>query len=584
MSGMSKSGLICRVRPLVLALLCAGLLAACGRPAEDAPRSAPGETELRARIQAQARAALAGLRADAAAPMPALSAPVWRALAGDVPEAAAQRSRLEAAEQRALATLMRQFNERLDARLPQRRAGMTPAVPALAAAPPARSSSAWQRAGERLTEWLPKAHAQGLDADGVAGVITANATIGLLGGVGDLGKVAPGTDLSGLNGELKGQDGETATVRVTADTDGAPTVELASSVTIPLVLTADSKVSLTTTGLCPDAAGKLAFTLRLAQGGRAGSGRNVAYDREIEVKVSATVGEDAEIAEADMHTRQGERSTAGGRQVYVETATDWHVSGSDVGQPELRGHRLVRASSQANASDDAMALNGVKRALVTATAALQAAAARWQSGACIRIDAKSPGSVRPKASSAIPVRVLHRLEGGEVAARVKAALSGGASVAPELLAPAPGTITHVAPDVRRADMQIRLTANSRRGRAAELLKLSINEDQYTIEGGADEFHGTGVVCDLARPFTVEGSGVVVSFTPSSAQGGSYSYKGSMGGFAVWGEGTYTVRFDGAVATALVATGPGSVKTPRGVVSNTGTETYTLAPTRNGYCN
>jgi hypothetical protein len=58
----------------------------------------------------------------------------------------------------------------------------------------------------------------------------------------------------------------------------------------------------------------------------------------------------------------------------------------------------------------------------------------------------------------------------------------------------------------------------------------------------------------------------------------------MGGFAVWGEGTYTVRFDGDVATAIVATGPGSVKTPRGVVSNTGTETYTLEPTRNGNCN
>lgn len=573
-----------RARPVALAVLGAGLLAACGRPADDTPRGAPGGAELRARLQVQARAALAGLRVDAAAPMPALNAPVWQALAGDLPVAAAQHARLEAAEQRALTTVVREFNERLDARLSQRRAGIAPAVPALTAAPQVRASSAWQRAGERLTDWLPQAHAQGLDADGVTGVIIANSTIGLLGGVGDLGKVAPGTDLSGLNSELKGRDGETATVRVTADTEGTPTVELASSVTIPLLLTADSKVSLTTTGLCPDAAGKLGFTLRLSQGGRAGSGRNVAYDREIELKVSATVGEDAEIAEADMHTRQGERSTAGGRQVYVETATDWHVSGPGVGQPELRGHRLVRASSQADASDDEMALNGVQRALITATAALQAAASRWQSGACIRIDAKSPGGVRPKASSAIPVRVVHRLEGGEVAARVKSALSGGASVAPELLAPAPGTITHIAPDARRADMQIRLTATSRRGKAEEVLRLSINEEQYSIDGGADEFHGTGLVCDLARPFTVEGGGVVVSFTPSSVQGGSYTYKGSMGGFAVWGEGSYTVRFDGEVATAIVATGPGNVKTPRGVVSNTGTETYTLAPTRNGYCN
>jgi hypothetical protein len=102
-----------------------------------------------------------------------------------------------------------------------------------------------------------------------------------------------------------------------------------------------------------------------------------------------------------------------------------------------------------------------------------------------------------------------------------------------------------------------------------------------MEGGADEFHGTGTVCNLAEQFFVEGSGVTVRFEPSSEQGGRYSYSGTMSGFAVYGHGTYTVKMHEDVAVSITATGPGSVKTPMGVQTRTGTEEYRLTPLAEG---
>lgn len=570
-------------RRVAIALIATSLLAGCERSPESAWNAPGNDPVVNARLQAAARATLATARIDPKAPMPALNAPVWQATAAKLPQVAARRARLEAAEQRALATLARRSNERLEARRPRgAAAGGLPSSIAThtqlaATAPRSRQIGDW------MTAWLPQAHAQGLTANDFVGMIIGNNTVKLLGGIGDFGKVPPGTDLSGLNVDVRDGDGQTASMRVTAGADGRPTAELTSTSVIPMVLSANSKVALTTAGLCPDAAGKVEFTLRLSQSGHAGSGKNVVYDREIEVNVSATVGDDAEIAEADIRTRQGERSAAGGRQVYVETATEWHQRGPDSSKIQLRDHRLVRTSSQANDSDAAMAENGVRTALVTAAGALYGAAARWKSGTCIRIDAKSPGTVKPKASSRIPVRVLHRLEGGEIPARVTVTLSGGESITPELIAPAPGTLTHVAPDSRRAQMEIVLVATSRRGKAEERLKLSIADTGWRIDGRLDETTITGVVCGtLDQPFTATAPEVAGQwqFTPSDATGGKFSYvAANVGGTRGNGAGSYNVIGDPGTGNpvSLHIKGTGSIHSPLGTFSGPINERLTLTP-------
>ncbi len=66
-------------------------------------------------------------------------------------------------------------------------------------------------------------------------------------------------------------------------------------------------------------------------------------------------------------------------------------------------------------------------------------------------------------------------------------------------------------------------------------------------------------------------------TPEKAgASGTYSYTGVMSGFAVWGEGTCQVHFDeSGSAGRMVATGPGSVRTPIGVQSRVDSENYTM---------
>jgi hypothetical protein len=104
-----------------------------------------------------------------------------------------------------------------------------------------------------------------------------------------------------------------------------------------------------------------------------------------------------------------------------------------------------------------------------------------------------------------------------------------------------------------------------------------------MEGGLDDFHGIGEVCDLEQTFFVEGSGNTVRFEPSSRDGGRYSYSGTMSGFHVHGKGTYTVKFVDDVAVSIVATGPGTVETPIGPQTGQGTEKYTLTPLGESGC-
>lgn len=111
------------------------------------------------------------------------------------------------------------------------------------------------------------------------------------------------------------------------------------------------------------------------------------------------------------------------------------------------------------------------------------------------------------------------------------------------------------------------------GKIERLAKIAAGCRGYSITGGADEFLGTGTTCDITQPFTVSGSGVTMTFTPSSYQGGSYSYSGSISDIAVSGSGDYTVNYQDGIAVSIKAGGDGSA----GGAEGSGDEFYTLVP-------
>lgn len=508
-----------------------------------------------------------------------------------IPELAKHRATLEQSERELLRNALEQFKPKVKEWMtrvrPKEKAAAldssTPIQPlAYRVAPlthPAPLAWNWLTSG--LDALIPSAHAQSLDAGSFIAVINGMTVTQFLGNICDQGKIPEGTDLSGMGSEYKDKNGK-AKFEVIRESDGAPTVAIETTMAMPLFfLEANSRIALTGTALCPDPSGKVEFKIKLGQAGRAGSGNSMIYDKSREAAITAYVDDNADIASADIKTQHSERSTAGGRQVYIESATDWHLNGEDWKSLHLTDHRTVRASSQASETDQSLILDGMKHSLVLAMGALYGAKARWEDGACVRINATSPGTVKPKATSNIPVSVTHRQEGTAVPAKVTVELEGGQSVSPSLIPHAPGDVTHVAVDKESVTMTITLKARSKRGGAREWLKIVTKGMVFKLDGGADEFHGTGIVCDFEKPFKVKGDGLTLTFTPSSKSGGTYKYSGTLQGFAAWGNGTYTVKYDGDNPVHVTAKGPGTVKTPMGDMTADGTEEYSVSASQSG---
>lgn len=520
------------------------------------------------KLEQDVQAALADMKIPERPAFPSLNAETVDVLSREVPELAKHRSAIEAADKALLAQAAAELAERATPQGEPAVAG--PAGPRVSSAPAMSSRRFAPGAGGWI---VPAAHAQNLDVSGVTSAISGVSGASLLGGIAD--------SVSGsgsYESVIEGKGGERAVISVKADSDGTVTSSVSSNTDIPILgLQANAKTTFVTKSLCPDASGRVEFTIRLNQTGTAGASGAASYDSSVEAQVVLTVNDNAELADQQIHTRYS-RKTAGGKGgTAIAGEADWHTDG---GKFVLDAHR---PGARSGSGAEAMETSSAAAALALAAGASVGAERHWQNGHCIRIRAQSPGRVDPRAKSSIPVAVVTTDGAGEVPAKVTATLTGGASIDPTVIARAPGTIVHTAPEAKKAEMSIRLDAVSRRGKATETLRLNISEGAYDIEGGADEFHGTGRICDLAKPFTVEGSGVTVRFTPSSAQGGSYSYTGSISGFRLSGKGTYTVQYNGEIATGIVATGPGSVGTSAGRVSGTGDEHYELTPIHNTNC-
>ena len=531
----------------ILVLSTALLCAACGndQPAASTP-NVPLSTVASGAKPATTPNAFTHPVVDRNAPFPPLSGGVLDALTAQVPELAKQREAILAAESAAIQNL-------LDS-------GRGKAAP--------RRPLAF--IGRALGDLVPAAMAGDLATDNLMSYVVGHNFVLLLGTSG--ANEDTSRDRTGRRTESVEGGHVVATASVSIE-NGQSVATLETSVDLPLFFVdANSKVSLVGS-VCPSPDGKVEFTLKLGANGHAGRGGAATYDQNVEVRVALQVNDEAEIADMHLDVKQDTRSNIGGRQAWVESNLSMPGGlGGSGGNPTV-----TRSSSQVTNVELQNANNAIRRAAYAAEGAATGAKEFWQKGGCIQVVAASPGTVRPGATSRIPVAVKHRKDGSSVPAKVKVELSGGKSVDPAVIPKAPGELTHVAPAEKKAAVKITLNASSRRGRAKLELTLDTVGGAFAAEGGLDDFHGTGVICDIAKTFTIKGGGNVVTFEPTSEKGGNYSYKGTMQGFGVFGRGTYTVAYQGEVPVGITGTGVGSVKTPLGVFSNSGTEKYVLTP-------
>jgi hypothetical protein len=347
---------------------------------------------------------------------------------------------------------------------------------------------------------------------------------------------------------------------------------------------------------CPDADGKVTVDIdvdsQMSVSGKPGSGGFVhsSFKYERYLDDDAHLIESADGAASSNHIRMGgfenfqsqtfdvtTGNERGGKPIFVENAE----SGFSIFQMDevRKAMKLVEATDflQAIVAESMLRGSGTQ------------SGSPWESGRCIDLKVSSSPAKRKGArpNTAFDLEAAPRAKSGgaSVGGTVTATLNGGASLQPASgKVPADAKYGYTGPTKKDESATVDFEARSKRGVGRATLEFDTKQlAGYRIEGGADEFHGTGLACDLAAQFFVEGGGNTVRFEPASATGGRYSYSGKMSGFEVWGHGTYTVKYHDDVAVSITATGPGNVKTPIGTQTRVGTEKYSLTPASREEC-
>lgn len=532
-------------KAVVAALAAAFALAACSQsPAE---RTAQDAEKLMRDFRPPAKAEL----------QPTL-APILRGLAVDNPALAARLPGIEAEEKRLLAEMTARIGK----------IGAAPVQPA----PAPQAAQALRAPPSRIdpSGWLiPAAQAQVLDAIGseTAGLLSSLALTGIIGALADDLAKSPQASKELIN--LIGKDGEKITLKADVAKDGTVTSTIDSNVEVAVLgINANASASISTKSLCPDAEGRVDLTVRLRADGS--TGRAKSDGGRYEAKVAIVVDEQAEIAgmQLDLNYDVASSGKGGGTRATgaVQLLSD---NGKNFGLGEV--------STSGSGDFAAAELNAMKKVMGLALGAGLTAKWHWQGGKCIKIDAASPGSVKPNTVSTIDVKTTQRHEQSSVRAGVKVTLEGGASVDPAGFG-TPGQFTHTAVGEENKTMKLILRATSRRGADELTLVVTTKARGYAINGGGGQFRGSGTVCDLKKPFNVYGNANIdVAFVPDDEKGGSYSYTGSMPGVKLFGKGTYQVHYVKDEPFKITASGPGSASAMGRTFTRPGSEAYVLTP-------
>lgn len=165
----------------------------------------------------------------------------------------------------------------------------------------------------------------------------------------------------------------------------------------------------------------------------------------------------------------------------------------------------------------------------------------WESGRCVDLQATSnPGKrkgIKPNTAFDIEAKPRAKADGAPARGTVTATLSGGASLQPASgKVPADAKYGYAGPDKKNATASIAFESRSKRGVGKAVLEFDTKEGRayrITPVGQCTESHE---VCDVSKPFTVSMCGGTMTYTPSSATGGSHSFQHS----GAHGSGSYTL--------------------------------------------
>ena len=367
-----------------------------------------------------------------------------------------------------------------------------------------------------------------------------------------------------VDGKTTGSDTTKGVTRGVTETTGS--IELHTSAVVDGVeLRMDTKA---TVQPCPDASGRVVASITASGSTHQGAtGMRYSYHADVAIQV----GDDAEIASQtqDFRSEQSEYSPGGRRFVDVAVSADG-TSTVKRGVGDLTPDFVSNTASA-----------GLMMGMVLTSMASRGAEAKWKSGDCVTLKptvSAGPRGVRPGSQVTIVAAPRAKGDGAKTGGTVTAQLTEGkASVGPAgTKVPADATFTYVAPNAPEEIGIVAMESRSRRGVGKASLRFDTYPLSFVAEGGGGEFRGTGRICDLREPFTISGTGLKLSFTPSDQASGSYVLTGNAAG-AVWsGGGKYSVTLNDAVNSGkLVAQGKNTIQAAGRKYSANAEATFTL---------
>ena len=297
---------------------------------------------------------------------------------------------------------------------------------------------------------------------------------------------------------------------------------------------------------CPGPDGTFSINGSIAASSQAsGGGRGQRIG--VEVVVSGRVDDDARIAQSESSTRIEAASTKGG-----DNLVDVTVRRAADGKVTVPSFSAGSGTSEKFRSD--MTQLGLLLGELITSKALDAVQKSIESGRCVDLQvATSPGqtNLAPSTRVAISAKPRSKVDGSPTGGGVTGTLSGGSALDPAgTKVPADAEFTYVAPGESGQKASVSLEARSRRGVGRAQLFFDTAAGAYAVSGSFPTVPRPttweGVICALDQPFTLDVGGAlpgVMKVTPSSAQGGSWTYAGKPfnAPFRVRGNGSYSIN-------------------------------------------
>ncbi|MDP1878771.1 MAG: hypothetical protein Q8M17_14575, partial [Actinomycetota bacterium] len=294
---------------------------------------------------------------------------------------------------------------------------------------------------------------------------------------------------------------------------------------------------------------------------------------KLEVKVSGQLNDNAELASSTTDIRL--RRDGLGMGAFVDSSISYGSDGTTSAKlNDFNWFTTKPEDFTQNAQLAAIFGLLIKQYL------LDAVAVGYMSGRCVEIGyGVSPGTtgLQPGSSATITARPRGKQDGVPTGGTVQALLSAGGKAVDPSSTPIPvdAEFGYSAPDEPNKTGTVSLESRSKRGIGRVDINFDTNQTAaYQVVGGLDDWQTNTAVCDIMQPFVLTG---IVTMNFSGGLSGTYEYSG--GPFNATGSGTYQISLpDGpGQAGAMTGTGAGSVDTPMGQFSNSGTEQYTLTP-------